>query len=77
MQFGACVEAGDDDIGTNTMKLRTRGCIAIGAAGNWQCSTQFFDLHTGKVVTRIIVTELPMADRVVKCVKNGVNRNVE
>ena len=37
MQFWAYVQAGDDALDTNTMELRTRGCIALGTSGNGMC----------------------------------------
>ena len=35
VQFGAYVEASDDAIVTNTMKLRTHGCVELGTPDNW------------------------------------------
>ena len=52
VQFGTYVQASNDAIITNTMKLRAHGCIALGTSGNWQGSTKCVDLETGKVVTR-------------------------
>ena len=34
VQFGAYVQASDDALVTNTMKLRTHGCIALGTPGS-------------------------------------------
>ena len=64
--FGSYVEASNDAIITNTMKLRTHGCVALGTSGNWQGSTKCFDLETRKVVTRRVVKEVPYPDRVIK-----------
>ena len=66
VQFGAYIQASDDAIVTNTTKLRTHGCVALGTSGNWQGSTMCFDLDTEKVVTRRVVEVLPMSDRVTK-----------
>ena len=38
--LGAYVQAGNDAIVTNTMKLRTHGCVALGTSGNWQGLTK-------------------------------------
>ena len=57
VQFGTYVEASDNTIITNTMKLRTHACITLGPSINWQGSMLCFDLETAKVVTRKIVTE--------------------
>ena len=56
----------NDAIVTDNMKLRMHGCVALGTSGNWQGLTIYFDLDTGKVVTRRIVKELPYTDRVIK-----------
>ena len=69
VQFGTYVQASNDAIVTNTTKLRTHGCVALGTSGNWQGSTICFDLDTGKVVTRRVVEELPYPDHVIKRVK--------
>ena len=53
VQFGSYVQASNGAIITNTMKLRTHGCVALGTSGNWQGSTKFFYIETGKVVTRL------------------------
>ena len=53
--FGTYVQVSNDAIVTNTMKLRTHGCVALGTSGNWQGSSKCFDLETGKVVTRRVV----------------------
>ena len=66
VQFGVYVQASDDALVTNTMQLCTHGCIALGTLGNWQSLPLCFILKTAKVVTRRIVNELPMPDRVVK-----------
>ena len=64
--FGAYVQASDNAMVTNTMHLRTHGCVALGTAGNWQGSTQCFDLDTGKVVSRRIISVLPYPGYIVK-----------
>ena len=70
IQFGAYVQASDDVMITNTMKLRAQECVALGTAGNWQGSTKCFDLDTGEVEKRgISGDELPYPDRVIKRVK--------
>ena len=38
--FGTYVQAVNDSIVTNTMKLRTHGCVALGTSGNWQGLTK-------------------------------------
>ena len=48
------------------MALRTESCIDLGPSGNWQRSTKYFNLNTGKAVTRRTVTVVPMPDRIVK-----------
>ena len=63
---GSYVQASNDAIITNTMKLRTHGCVTLGTSGNWQGSTKCFDLETGKVVTRRVVKQVPYPDRVIK-----------
>ena len=35
VQFGTYVQASNDTIITNTMKIRTHGCVALGTSGNW------------------------------------------
>ena len=52
VQFGAYVEASNDDVVTNTMQLRIHGCITLDTSVNWQGSTLCFDLDTRKIVTR-------------------------
>ena len=64
--FGSYVQASNDAIITNTIKLRTHGCVAPGTSGNWQGSTKCFDVETGKVVTRRVVKQVPHPDRVIK-----------
>ena len=66
VQFGVYVQDSDNVLVTTTMKLRTHGCIALGTFDNYQGSTLCFDLKIAKVVTRCIVTELPIPDRMVK-----------
>ena len=66
VQFGSYVQASNDAIITNTMKLRTHGCVALGTSGNWQGSTNCFDLETKKVVTRRVFKVIPYPDRVIK-----------
>ena len=65
VQFGAYVQASDNTIVTNTMKLRTHECVALGTSENWQGSNMCFDLDTGKVVTRRVIEEMPYPDRVI------------
>ena len=69
VQFGVYVQASDDAIITNTMKLRTHGCVALGTIGKWQGSTMCFDLDTRKVVTRRVIEEIPYPD----CITKRVN----
>ena len=68
--FGSYVQASNDAIITNTMKLRTHGCVALGTSGNWQGTTKCFDIETGKVVTRRVVKEVPYPDCVIKRVND-------
>ena len=75
-RFGAYVEASYDDDITNTLKDRTHSCIALGPTGNIQGSMKCFDLKTGRVVKCRTITVLPMPDRIIKQVQNGVkNQN--
>ena len=39
--FRTYVQASNDAIVTNTMKLRPHGCVALGTSGKWQGSTMF------------------------------------
>ena len=64
--FGSYVQASNDAIITNTMKLRTHGCVVLGTSGNWQGSTKCFDIETGKVVPRRVVKVVPYPDCVIK-----------
>ena len=66
VQFGTYVQASNDSIVTNAMKLRTHGCVALGTSGNWQGSTKCFDIETGKVVTRRVVKQVPYPNRAIK-----------
>ena len=68
--FGSYVQASNDVFITNTMKLRTHGCVALGTSGNWQGSTKFFDIETAKVVTRRVVKVVLYPDRVIKRVND-------
>ena len=69
VQFGSYVESSTDAIVMNDMTSRTHECIALGPSGNWQGSTKYFDLTSGKVVTCHTVKEVPMPDRIKKLVE--------
>ena len=64
VQFGTYVEATEDASVTNTVHVRTHNCITLRISGNRQGSTMCFDLQTINAVTRCVVTELPMPDRI-------------
>ena len=53
-----------------TVKGRTHACISLGPSGNWQVSQVCFDLETGKVVFRRIITQWPMPTSIIQVVKN-------
>ena len=60
------MEASNNADITNTLCERTQGCIVLCPTGNVQGSIACFDLETGCVLKRWLVTWLPMPDRVVK-----------
>jgi len=75
--FGCYCEAHDDVDGnkTNTQKERSREAIYLGPTGNFQGTSKFFDLETGKVIKRRKFTELPMPDSVIKKVEKWADKD--
>ena len=66
VEFRTYVEASMDEVVTNTLRDRTEECITLGPTGNFQGSIACLNLETGRVVTGMTVTALPMPDRVIK-----------
>ncbi len=58
----------DSDI-MNTMEPRMRWAICLGPTGNLQGSYKFLSLTTGKWITRLKFTEMPMTDNMMKQIK--------
>ena len=54
----------------NDMRGRTHPCISLGPSVNWQVSQMCFELDTGKVVLRRIITILPMPERAIKIIND-------
>ena len=55
---------------TNDMNGRTQYFISIGPSENWQVSQVCFDLETGKVVFRRIITQWPMPTSIIQVINN-------
>ena len=75
--FGSYVEAHDDHVITNTMKPRTRACIALGPSGNIQGTQKVFELSTGLVLKRRKIIPLPMPDSVIKKVTDWGRKSLK
>jgi hypothetical protein len=67
LQFGSYVQAHQEPSPTNTQAARTVGAIYLGPTGNIQGSYKFLNLRTGKRITRIRWTQLPMPQEVIDC----------
>lgn len=69
VDFFSYCEVHDEPSPTNSMKPRTRPCIALGPTANLQGSYKFLDLETGKKLKKRSWTELPMPDSVISQVE--------
>ena len=65
VDFFSYCEVHNEPSPTNSMKPRTRPCIALGPNANLQGSYKFLDLDTGKNLKKRSWTELPMPDSVI------------
>jgi hypothetical protein len=75
--FGSYVEAHNDPMITNTMRLHTFPALFLGPMGNLQRTHKVFDINTGTVKKPCTVTLLPMPDRVIKVVNDWVQNHPE
>ena len=64
--FGSYVEAHEDHDVTNGMKGHTFASLFLGPTANWQGTSKFFDIITGKVKKSRTFTKYPMPDRILQ-----------
>ena len=64
--LGGYVEDRSDKIVTNDNTPRTHSCIALGPSDNRQGSLKWFDLETGKMITRRVADQLPRTDSMIE-----------
>jgi hypothetical protein len=73
LAFGDYVQVHEE--ADNTMASRTNGAIAMGPTGNAQGGYFFFNLNTGRTITRYTWTSLPMPKEVIDRVHYFANRD--
>jgi hypothetical protein len=66
LPFGAYSKVHEDRDKTNTMHERTQAAICLGPTANFQGSSKFLSLQTGKRITRKQLKELPIPASVIK-----------
>ena len=67
--FGAYVQASQDEHPKNNNKARTIDAIYLQPMTNKQGGHEVMDLNTGRPITRPVVWEVPVTDRVIKAVE--------
>ena len=65
LPFGAYTQVHEEPSPSNSQVARTVGAICLGPTGNQQGGYKFFNLHTGKRITRRKWTPLPMPHDVI------------
>jgi hypothetical protein len=65
IEFGSYAQVFEDNQGTNTVRARTTGAIALGPTGNAQGGFYFLSLVTGRKLSRQQWDALPMPDEVI------------
>lgn len=74
ISFGEYVQAHEMDT-DNSMRPRTRGCIALLPVGNREGSVRFMDLKTLRVITRDSWTSVPITDEIVEFINDLSNKS--
>ena len=69
-QKGAYTQVHEEALPSNSQVARTVGAICLGPTGNQQGGYKFFNLRTGKRITRHKWTALPMPHDVIARVNN-------
>ena len=72
--FGTYVQAFNNNDPTNTMEERTIEAIYLGPIWEKPGGHKLMDLHTGRVITRQKVTEIPVTPTVIKAVEEMAER---
>ena len=65
LPFGSYVQAHEEPDKTNTQGARTVGAICLGPTGNLQGSYKFYNLRSGRLITRRNWTAIPMPQEVI------------
>ena len=68
LPFGSYVQAYEDPTLSNTQAACTVGAICLGPTGNVQGSHKFLSLVTGRCITPLKWTPLPMPQEVIHCI---------
>lgn len=66
MPFGTYCQVHEEDSPQNSMSPRTQGAISLGPSGNVQGGHKFYNLTSGRIVTRRSWTVIPMPELVIQ-----------